>query len=227
MFSSLLNLVYPNLCSLCDEHLTKDENLICNGCYSSLPQTYFWRHKVNPVQRNMKARVGVKHGSAFLFFSKNGKVQELLHLIKYHGMTNLAFLLGKYYGEELKKSKTLSDVDAIIPVPLHPRKELQRGFNQSLEICKGLTGALAIPVWEKVLLRTSYTTSQTTKHREERWSNVQQTFKLKKGKTLTGKHVLIVDDVFTTGATLEACCQALKLGNPRELSVMTLAYADY
>jgi len=227
MFSSLLNLVYPNLCSLCDEHLTKDEILICTDCYSSLPKTYFWRHELNPVERNMKGRVGVKHGSAFLFFNKNNKVQDILHLIKYHGMTNLAFLLGRYYGEELKKTGIFSDVDAIVPVPLHPRKELQRGFNQSLEISRGMSQEVAIPIWDKVLLRTSYTTSQTNKHREERWTNVQQTFKLQKGKTLTGKHVLIVDDVFTTGATLDACCQALRKGNPRELSVTTLAYADY
>lgn len=227
MLRDFFNLLFPNTCMLCGECFMPGEEIMCSVCESSLPKTAYWRHPLNPVQRTMEARSGVKHASSYLFFKKNNTVQQLLHKLKYGGERNLGELLGRLYGYELMRVAQLSDVSYIIPVPLHPRKELQRGFNQSNEIAKGLSSVLMAPYDVNVLCRTYYTASQTGKSRPGRWDNVRNIFELIDNDKIENRHVLLVDDVFTTGATLESCCMALRNGKPSAISTVTIAVADY
>jgi competence protein ComFC len=227
MFIDFFNMLFPNVCCICGEHLVTDEMLLCTTCDSSLPRTSYWKHQINPIQQTMESRIGVSHASSYLFFQKKNSVQKLLHLIKYKGDRALAELIGSYFGKELSSVPALNDVSIIVPVPLHPRKKLQRGFNQSAEIAKGIAKSLNIPCETGILYRNTNSVTQTGKHREERWDNVKQVFAVRSEVSLKDKHVLVVDDVFTTGATLESCCVALKRAKPKSISVVTLAFADY
>jgi len=161
-----------------------------------------------------------------LYFSKGGSTQHLLHQIKYQGQKQLAFALGDWYGQELKQAAGFSTVDLIVPVPLHPRKYRKRGFNQSLWLGNGLSRAMEKPCTEDILKRTQYTQTQTRKSRLERLANVSNAFEVRDPERIAGKHVLLVDDVLTTGATLEACGLKILEVEGTRLSMATLAIAD-
>ena len=221
----LLNLFFPNVCQACGEALLKQEKVVCFSCLYKLPKTGFHLHDDNPVSRVFWGRVDLNAASSFLFFSKGGKVQHLIHSLKYKGNQETGVFLGKLFGADLQKSELFKSVDLVIPVPLHPKKQHKRGFNQSRSIAKGIGETMEIPLVTNKLIRIINTSTQTKKSREGRWDNVKNAFDVKEVSSLENKHILLVDDVLTTGATLEACAQNLLKIQGVKVSIATLAYA--
>lgn len=213
MFSSFFNLIYPKLCAACNKSLLKDEKHICFACQFSLPKTNYHQHKNNDVSKLFWGRVPIETAAAFYKFSKKNKVQHLLHQLKYKDNKEVGNFVGKLYGYELKNSVHFQDIDFIIPVPLHPKKLKIRGYNQSEWIAIGLSESMNIPLNTTDLYRTEHSQSQTKKGRYSRWENVGSIFAVKNETALRDKSILLVDDVITTGATLEACTVPLQALN--------------
>ena len=210
----------------CNGSLFKHEQHICNKCYVTLPKTDYHLLKDNPLQRIFYGRADVKSASSFLFFQKKGMVQKMLHALKYKGKPEVAQLLGKWYAEDLKQSSTPLVYDYIIPVPLHKRRQQKRGYNQSEYFAKGLHEVLGIPILTSVLIKKHFTETQTHKTRAERGENILQSFSIEHAEMLNNKSVLLVDDVITTGATLEACIIQLQKNTNTKVSVASIAYAQ-
>lgn len=224
--SDLLNLFFPNYCQSCGNALVAQEEVICYHCLFSLPKTGFHFHVENPISRLFWGRVNFQSASSYLFFSKGGNVQQLLHSLKYKGHQETGIYLGELYGKELAKSDLFNSAEIIMPVPLHPTKKRIRGYNQSEKIANGLSNSMNIPSFSDNLAKVVHTESQTTKTRYERWQNVKDTFHVNEPKEIEGKHILLVDDVLTTGATIEACATKLLEVPDTRVSVVTLAYAQ-
>jgi ComF family protein len=219
----LISLFYPRLCAGCDTPLVKGEETLCLNCLADLPRTNYHLHDDNPIYQIFIGRVNITLATSFCRFDKGGRLQHLLHQLKYKGNREVGRKMGILFGFDLIHSSLYQDIDAIIPVPLHPKKEKKRGFNQSIEICKGLSESMNRPIISGNLVREVHTASQTRKGRFERWENVSGIFKVRNGDSLVGKHLLIVDDVVTTGATLEACCEPLLKIPGVRVSIATLA----
>jgi len=222
--NNLINLFYPNVCQSCGEALNKQENVICISCLLRLPKTGFHLHAENPVSRIFWGRVEIKAATSFLFFSKQGSVQNLIHQLKYKGQKDVGIELGRLFGIELLQSPEFSNIDFIIPVPLHPKKMNKRGYNQSLMIAEGLKKSMNVETFTG-LQRNVHSTTQTKKSRYERWENVKGIFVLEQQEQLENKSILLIDDVLTTGATLEACAAVLSEVQGITISIATLAYA--
>ncbi len=222
--SDIGSLIYPSVCNGCGNTLFRHETVICNLCYVSLPKTNFHLLPDNPVQRIFYGRAEIRHAGSFLQFQKKGSVQKMLHALKYRSKPEVGHLLGKWYGQDLKKSEIFGDHDVIIPVPLHKKRLRKRGYNQSEHIARGLAEELNIPVVNDVLLKKHFTETQTFKSREERWQNTMNSFEIRKSETLLGKKILLVDDVITTGATTEACIFQLNKASQNPVSVASIAY---
>jgi ComF family protein len=199
--------------------------MVCNHCFVSLPKSNFHTEENNELERVFTGRVPVVKVGSYYLFEKSGKVQKLLHSIKYKSNVVLAEQLGTWYAQTLKDCKEITTSDIIIPVPLHPKKQKQRGFNQSEEFANGLSKQLNIPLNTNNLMRTAFTETQTRKRKFERWENVKDKFELKDPDALSNKTILLVDDVITTGATIDACYQALSKVPGIKISVLSLAYA--
>lgn len=221
-----LSLFFPELCCACGDHLVSQEYQLCTNCLFDLPYTDFFRQAENPVARQFWGRIPVQSAFAYLYFHKQGKVQNLIHHLKYKNRPLLGNLLGEMCGRELSKSNYASVIDLIIPVPLHPSRLKSRGYNQSHCIAEGLAATLQIPLGEKYLHRSKSTSTQTHKGRFERFENMVEVFCLENAGDLVGKHILLVDDVITTGATLEACALCLLEVSGLKISIMAIAYAE-
>ncbi|MBK7668302.1 MAG: ComF family protein [Sphingobacteriaceae bacterium] len=190
-----------------------------------MPKSNFHKEENSELERVFAGRVPVVKVGSYYLFEKSGKVQKLLHSIKYKSNKVLAEQLGVWYAQSLKDCNEISKADVIIPVPLHPKKQKQRGFNQSEEFVKGLSKELNIPINTTTLFRNAFTETQTRKKKFERWENVKDKFELKNPESLENKSVLLVDDVITTGATIDACYEAMKNVSGLKVSVLSLAYA--
>ena len=222
--NDLISLFYPRICAACTEPLVRNETLFCTTCRFELPRTHFHLDENNEVAQIFWGRVPVEFATAHFFFQKGGRVQELLHKLKYKGQKDIGIELGLMIGRDLEQSP-FSEVDMIIPVPLHKSKKRKRGYNQSECIAIGLAKALGKPIDTSTLYRAIANPTQTRKHRFERWTNVENIFKLKLPESLANKHVLLVDDVVTTGATLEACAFTLLQGTNVKVSILAVAKA--
>ena len=223
--SDFLSLFYPNLCSGCQASLVHGEEVICLGCMADLPKTGFGKQAENPVAQLFWGRVPIASATAFSSFDKGGIMQHLMHQLKYRGAKEIGEKLGELFGSDLLHCEPFRDIDLLIPVPLHPRREHQRGYNQSMEIAKGMAKAMGKDLITGNLVRNHYSETQTHKGRFERWENVRELFSVRDPEKLEGKHLLLVDDVVTTGSTLEACAQALLKVKGVRVSIATLAYA--
>lgn len=227
LFSDFLTLLFPEYCYACERSLARGEAIICTYCRLKLPYTNV--HLQEPLQNKLAARffgkVPVQHTLAYLYFNRAGRVQRLLHALKYKGVQEVGETLGNWYGHNLHEAGFKDCFDLIITVPLHPRKQRQRGYNQTDSFAQGLATALALPWSGQALKRTQYTSSQTRKSRPERWANVENVFRVDKPQLVLDKRVLLVDDVITTGATLEACALMLLKAGCRQVSVCTIAAA--
>lgn len=226
LLTGFIALFYPKLCLSCSKNITPDNEALCISCQVNLPKTGFHLENENLFTDRFWGRIKIESGASLYHFSKGGHVQQLIHNLKYKGKPNVGVRLGNIYGKTLKKAPLYSTIDLIIPVPLHPKKELKRGYNQSDMFAKGLSESMKIEWKRNVLVRTKMTKTQTKKSRLERLENVQDVFKIKTPKDLENKHILIVDDVLTTGATLEACAlKVLEIPNTK-VSLVTIAFAN-
>lgn len=225
LWNDFVSLIYPRTCVCCDKLLSKQELHICNHCFVNLPKSNFFNEAESELDKIFHGRIPLEKAGSYLLFEKSGKVQKILHSIKYESNKELAYLLGVWYANDLIKSEFYGQFDFIIPVPLHPLKHKQRGFNQSLEFSKGLKAVLQQEIISDNLIRTEFTSTQTRKSKIERWENVKDKFELLRPRELNGKTILLVDDVITTGATLEACFLALSKALNVKLYILSLAYA--
>ena len=225
LMEGFLSLFFPSYCLGCGEPLTRGEEVLCTFCLFHLPRTFFHQDPGNPAARVFWGRVRLEMTSSFVFFHKGGNVQELLHQLKYQGKKEIGHYLGKLYGYEIGDSLIFKEADLIIPVPLHPRKLRKRGYNQSQCFAEGLSEVLNIPVENNCLLRKKYTGTQTKKSRFERWENVENIFGIVNPHKIAGRHVLLVDDVITTGATIEACASVLLSLEGTRVSALSIAFA--
>jgi len=221
-----VGLVYPKLCVVCNGHLLKTEQGFCFTCEQELPRTYDELNPAaNPASRVFWGRFPVEAAASCFVFTGQGKVQELVHNLKYNGRKDAGIAAGYYYGTILKGISPFLTADLILPVPLHEDKLHKRGYNQATCLAQGLSEAMNIPYSEKILLRLKATSSQTRKSREQRWENVGEVFAVSARNKLEGKHIVIVDDVVTTGATIEACVLPLLDIPGIKISVVSLAAA--
>ncbi|MDB5262078.1 MAG: competence protein [Adhaeribacter sp.] len=227
IFSDFLTLLFPVFCQACERTLAAGEDLVCTHCRLKLPYTnvHLPPPELNPLSIKFYGKLPIKHVLAYLYFNRAGRTQRLLHALKYRGVQEVGELLGTWYGHALGEAGYTDAFDIVVPVPLHPRKRRQRGYNQSDSFAKGLADALGRPWSNQVLKRTQYTASQTHKNRTERWENVAQVFQVMNPHIIQGKKVLLVDDVITTGATLEACALTLLNAGCAEVSVGAIAAA--
>ena len=223
ILKDFINLFFPRTCSICGRLLLGDEVEICLHCLSDLPEALSANAEENMVTRRLMGRIPVEAASALLIFKQGNSAQKVLHQIKYYGNERLANQMGIMMGEKLATSGLFDNVDIIIPVPLHPKKIRIRGYNPSLLLCRGIVKSFPKPICDNNLIRTRHTETQTRKSREERLDNMQGVFALRNPKELANKHILLVDDVITTGATTEACWSALKNIEGIKISLASLA----
>ena len=226
IINDFLGLIYPELCITCGERLVSQEKFVCMKCWIDLPVNNFHHEPENKVAQLFWGRVEVEHAASYFNYRKGSRYQNIIHFIKYKGLKELGYEIGLKYGNLLAGSTWVNSVDAIVPVPLHPRKKRKRGYNQSDWIARGIAGIVEKPLSTNNLFRKIYTSTQTRKNRFERWQNVEGIFDVLHPGEFEGKHILLVDDVVTTGATLEACAYKLLKINDTRVSIVTLAYAD-
>lgn len=226
LFKHLINLLFPRTCAACGTPLLEGETTVCTTCRFLMPKTGYENNPNNPLAQNFFGQMPFNAVSAEFFFSKSGRVQHLIHGLKYHRCRENGIFLGQEIGKSLLQAPDYQGIDYLIPIPLHPKKEKIRGYNQSHVIAEGVSEILNVPIAEHCLVRSVFTDTQTKKSREERWQNVKDIFKLEKPEKLSHKHVLLIDDVLTTGATLMSAGKALSQVDGIKISVVTAACAS-
>ena len=226
MVKNLLNLFFPKVCYACRNLLVDQETYICTDCRHNLPVTNYHFNNDDTVKKVLYGRVKLENATALLQFQKKGMVQHLLHGLKYKGYENIGVFLGKWLGEELKTIEAYGNIDAVVPVPLHKRKQRKRGYNQvdkfGLEIAK----ALDVEYIDTVLIKTTSTKTQVFKERIARWNNNNEVFSITNHNTIANKHILLVDDIITTGATIETCANQLLKSKNIKISIAVMAYTE-
>lgn len=223
IMEELCHLLFPNYCPGCGDAMHKGETTICSECVAKLPRTGFAQQNDNRVEKLFWGRIEIQAAAAFLRFSQEGLVQRLLHALKYYHVPEVGEKLGRLFGHELAKAPRMSTLDAIIPIPLHPSKLKLRGYNQSLSIAQGLAETLGVRVDES-LVRTQNTSSQTRKSKFARWQNVASVFDVRSPDKLQNQHVMLIDDVITTGSTIEAAARRLKQIPGTKVTIAALAF---
>lgn len=221
---SLLHLLFPHVCKGCGTDLDSQAGSLCISCISSLPETGFFQAADNPVEKIFWGRLPLVAASAGYYFTKTSMIQKLMHGLKYHQEKDTGLQLGRLMGKSLSQSSRFNSVDILLPLPLFPRRERERGYNQSALLCEGISEITGIPVLTQTVTRDQSTDTQTKKGRVDRWQNMAGKFRVIDPGALFGKHVLLVDDIITTGATLEACGQALRQATALSISIATLCY---
>ncbi len=226
MIMDFINLFFSNNCLTCHKLLVKGEGWICTVCFYDLPQTTCHQEPDNIVAQKLYGRIPISYAGALYWFRKGNKVQKLLHALKYEKKKAVGEILGSKYGAVLKETSLSRTIDLIIPVPLHITKLRQRGYNQSDYFARGLADSLVIPWNNECLRRIKKTPTQTKKDKLERLKNVENSFCVTDPKAVYGKHILLVDDIITTGATLEACGLVLLAAGVKAVSIATIAVAE-
>lgn len=225
LFSDVVSLFYPRVCLACGNVLFRKEDTLCLECLYHLPKTNYHLEADNPVARQFWGKVHFESAASYYYFTKGSKVQHLIHQFKYKGYKEIGLYIGRLYGRELKESPLFSDIAVVIPVPLHPRKQAKRGYNQAEWFAMGLAESMGALCDTSTLIRAFASETQTRKSRFSRYENVKEIFRIEDRESRKGTHILLVDDVITTGSTLEAAGNTL-LGIPGiRISVASIACA--
>lgn len=224
VFSDFLSLFFPNICTLCKKTLVRGEEHLCLSCLNSLSRTFVSRYG-NPTTSLFRNNIETVFSSAFLYYEKGGSTQKLIYSLKYHGNKKLGYTLGRQAAIELQSHPDFVLPDLLIPVPLHPKRQRKRGYNQSEWIARGINSVLGGVIDTSHLKRKKHTDTQTKKSVFERNVNMEESFFLEKGEELKGKHILLIDDVFTSGATVGACARLLLEQEGVKVSLFALSIA--
>jgi ComF family protein len=220
---SLTHLFFPQVCYGCGSDLVNHDQLLCLHCLHQLPYTDFHLRAGNPVERIFWGRLPIAQAAGIFYLTKDSMLERLMYQLKYKGKKDVGTYCGTMIGHAIRET-SFAHADALVPLPLFPAKERKRGYNQSALICEGISSVIEKPVWKQAIQRITGTQTQTQKNRIERWENMQGRFNISDAAALSGKHVLLVDDVITTGATLEACGKEL-VDAGATVSILTLGYA--
>lgn len=227
ILSDLIDLIFPNLCPACLREQPLYNHFVCLKCLSDLPFTQHYKNTIeNELAMTFWGRLPLSGAASVLYFSKEGKAKQLLQRIKYEGRRDIGIETGKLMGHYLKQSLIIKNIDLIVPIPLHPGKKAKRGFNQCDLLARGLSEVTEVPVGYNVVIRSRNNPSQTKLSRENRFQNSQSLFKVIKPEKIKGKSILLLDDVITTGATLESCGKELLEAGCANLYVSTLACGE-
>jgi ComF family protein len=219
-----VSLIFPDLCQACGRNLFHQEHTICTKCLYNLPYTDFHLQQDNPVAKQFWGRVSLHSATAYLYFAKGGRVQQLMHQLKYKNRPDVGHFIGLQAGRQLLNTDLFSSVDLVVPVPLHKMKKRMRGYNQSAYFASGLSEGMSIASNGDNLIRQKFTTTQTSRSRFSRYENMQDVFLVKHPEIFKGKHILLVDDIITTGATLESCSHVLLNIPEVKVSIAAIAY---
>ena len=225
ILENILQVLFPSACACCGEILVRGEKQICLNCATNLATTHYSSTDDNPAERLLIGGVRIEHATALYFFKRGNTVQHLVHAMKFHGNSELCLLMGRQMGLDLIHSARFDDVDILVPVPLHWFRRFQRGYNQSALLCKGIAQVMPRPVNTTAFVRHRYTKKQSRQKHDAREENTLGAFRVRRPKELEGKHILLVDDVLTTGATLRSCCDALGRVKGIRISIATLTIA--
>lgn len=226
LLTDFIALLYPETCIACDHTLLQKESTICLQCQLDLPITKFENYSPNPVEKLFWLKTSIKEASSGFFYSKKSKIQKIIHAFKYRNNPEAALYMGELLGIQLLTSKRFKEIDLIIPVPLHPYKHKQRGYNQSEKLAQGIANALNLPIDTTSLNRITDNSTQTKKGLFNRWTNVKHVFDIITPESIQNKHVLLVDDVITSGATIEACAKQILQIKGTSISIVSLAFAN-
>ncbi len=224
LINNLLHLFFPHICEGCGTDELNESSLLCAKCFTHLPETGFTGTKGNLVEKTFYGRIKIEHATSAFYFTKDSLIQRMMIQLKYKSNKQAGHYLGKLLGMQLQRCPDYDDIDLIVPLPLNPKKQKKRGYNQAEEIAKGISIVWQKPVITNMAYRQFFTETQTHKNRVSRWQTMDGVFAVKNEQQLTGKHILLIDDVITTGATLEACGKALLNVSGTRLSIASVAY---
>ena len=224
MFHDFINLMYPRLCHICEAELLANENILCTSCLHDLPLTNFHQDNENSLRKVFYGRVKIESAVALLHFRKKASAQKLIHDLKYRGHQEIGTYFGKWLGAELADVENFKNISAVIPVPLHPSKLKIRGYNQVTKFGEEISKALNANFFEDILIEVSAAESQTLKNRIARWGKIEESLQIQNSEKIENNHILLVDDLVTTGSTIEACVHKLQEIPGIKISVATLAF---
>lgn len=219
----LKELLFPRYCKVCGRRLMKSEQHLCIGCLLELPRTHYDQHPDNPLMQHFMEWSEVVRATAYTYYYKEGKFSTLIHHLKYYNQPEVGTFLGELAAKELRGGGFFDDIGLIVPVPLSRKKFRMRGYNQSEHIAHGISKVTGIPIKANCIERVTDTDTQTHKGQTERWKNTEGIFRVTRPEAVKGRHLLLIDDVSTTGATLHACIAALLTTPGVRISVFTLA----
>jgi ComF family protein len=222
--NSIAHLFFPNNCLGCATDVLNNKDLLCSKCAAYLPETHFANTPNNPAEKIFYGRIKVEMATAGFYFTKQSLMQHLLVQLKYKNNKEVGLYLGKLLGNQLLQSNRFNNIDALLPLPLNNKKEFKRGYNQAAIICNGIAQVFKKPIITNAIERTTFTETQTNENRINRWLNMDGVFALANEKAIENKHILLVDDVVTTGATFESCGIEILKANNTKLSIASVAY---
>ncbi len=219
-----VHLFYPHVCIGCGTDVIEHDQVLCLQCFSDFPTTDYFMYTNNPVEQLFAGRILVQNAGSAFYFTKKSLLQNIIHEIKYKGNKEAALFIGKQTGLAIQQSNRFNNIDVIVPLPLSNRRQQERGYNQAALIAQGMADIIKKPVADQVVIRKLNTATQTGKDRSHRWQTMQYAFDLTNTELLRGKHVLLVDDIITTGATLESCGEVILSLPDTRLSIATVAH---
>jgi ComF family protein len=222
--TDFIHLFFPHVCTGCGSDIINNKHQLCLKCLSELPVTNFFSQPANPVEKKFYGRIPVRNAGSGYFFTKDSLLETLIYELKYKGNKDIGFYLGQLLAKFLSNNNAFNDIDILVPLPLNPKRQKKRGYNQAASLCNGIASVWKRPVVENAVIRKVNTETQTHMDRITRWENMDGVFAIAEPSLIRDKHILLVDDVITTGASLEACGSEILKVFGTSLSIATLAY---